>query len=68
MWERKGGSHVASLVFFREGVSSRASPPHPGLEVNVRGPVLLSIMEPEAKSTLSPPSWLTNRGNKLPRH
>lgn len=65
MWKGKGGSQ---LGVFQGRCEQPSLSPHPGLEVNVRGPVLLSIMEPEAKSTLSPPSWLTNRGNKLPRH
>lgn len=55
-----------ALLSSEKGVRCQVTPSCHGNE-KVGAAILLSTIEPEAKSSL-PSSWLTNRGNKLPRH
>lgn len=60
-----GGQKCGGLHFI-QGQVWRHSPPFCDANERVGTMVLLSIIEPEAKSSLF--SWLTNRGDKLPGH
>lgn len=66
-WGGVGSLEVEwTLLFLGKGVWLPSYPVCHGDE-KAKGAILLSTTEPEAKSSLLS-SWLTNRGNKLPRH
>lgn len=67
MWEGQEALKWSGPCFSQGKVFGCQGTPSCHGDEKVEDAILLSTVEPEAKSSL-PSSWLTNRGNKLPRH